>query len=112
MQIFYYPGTETERIGNYLGLAQKAGKIAAGDQNAHAALKSNKAFLLVLAADVAESVRKELLPLAEASATPVIIWPEDKIALGLLLGKSKRGAVAVTDQGFAEAILKYCLAEQ
>lgn len=105
--MLYNPGAEPERVGNYLGLAQKAGKVAAGDQNALAALKTKKARLLVLAADTAASVTKDLLPLAQALNLPVVIWP-DKISLGLLLGKSKRGAVAVTDQGFAEAILRYC----
>lgn len=91
------------RIANYLGIAQKAGRIAAGDASAKEALLKKRGFLLVLAEDASVQVKKELLALA--GEMPVLTWP-DKVSLGYLLGKSRRGAVVVLDQGFANAILK------
>lgn len=94
--------TRREKIANYLGLAQRAGKMAAGDMAAREALRQRRAFLLVLAADAAPQVREELTALA-GKAVPILTWP-DMYDLGRLLGKSRRGAAAVLDQGFAQAI--------
>ena len=93
------------RIAGYLGIAQKAGKIAAGDMMTQEALKANKATLLVIAADTAASVKDELLPQAEKRKLPVLEW-KDKDSLGLVVGKSRRGALALCDAGFTKAILK------
>jgi len=93
-----------ERIAGYLGLAQRAGKIAAGDTAAQEALRKGKAFLLVLAEDAAPQVQEEMRTLA-GDNTPVLMWP-DKVDLGRIVGKSRRGAVALLDEGFAKAICK------
>jgi ribosomal protein L7Ae-like RNA K-turn-binding protein len=95
------------RIGNYFGLAIKAGKVAAGNMAAEKALKTGQAHLLVLAKDISPAVTKELIPLAEERRLPLLWWP-DKDSLGLTVGKSRRGAIAVLDKGFSEAILKLC----
>jgi len=94
-----------------VGIAQKAGKTAAGDMAAMNALKTAKAQLLLLAEDIADATAAELLHLAEAAMLPVLWWP-DKVSLGLLVGKSKRGAVAILDEGFSRAILKLCEIQQ
>ena len=95
---------QRRRIAGYLGLAQRAGKIAAGDSAAKTALIKGKAFLLVLAEDAADSVKDDLTALA-GEEVPLLWWP-DKADLGLVVGKSRRGALALTDEGFARAILK------
>lgn len=91
------------RVAGYLGLAQRAGKIAAGDTAAKTALLKGRACLLVLAEDASAAVREELLALA--GSVPVLFWP-DKNDLGLIVGKSRRGALALLDEGFAGAIAK------
>ena len=93
------------RIAGYIGIAQKAGKIAAGDMLTQEALKANKATMLLIAADAAASVKEELLPQAERKNLPVLEW-KDKDSLGLVVGKSRRGALALCDAGFTKAILK------
>ena len=95
---------QRRRVAGYLGLAQQAGKIAAGDGAAKTALEKRKACLLVLAEDASAAVKQELAALA-GEQIPVLYWP-DKNDLGLIVGKSRRGAVALTDEGFARAILK------
>ena len=95
---------QKERLGGYLGIAQRAGKIAAGDTLAKEALLRGKAFLLVLAEDSSPQVREELLALV-GDELPVLFWP-DKCDLGRLVGKSRRGALAVLDSGLAKAMLK------
>ncbi len=97
------------RLGGYIGIAQRAGKAAAGDVSAREALLKGKASLLVLAADASAQVRRELLDLAED--LPVVEWP-DKLDLGRLVGKSRRGAVAILDQGLAKAMVKVLETEE
>lgn len=101
--------TQQKRIANYLGLAQRAGKIAAGDIAARTALQKGKAYLLVLAADAAPMVRRELLELA-GERIPSLDWP-DKDSLGRIVGKSRRGALALLDEGFSLAIAKVLASE-
>ncbi|MCL1906208.1 MAG: ribosomal L7Ae/L30e/S12e/Gadd45 family protein [Clostridiales bacterium] len=103
----YSPGAETLRIGNYFGLAMKAGRVAAGDAAAEKALKAGFGCLLVLAGDVSPAVAKELIFLAKKYSLPLLWW-QDKASLGLTVGKSRRGALVLTDKGFSNAILKLC----
>ncbi len=94
-----------ERILNYLGLAQKAGKLAAGDGATLNAVRDGSAHLVVCAGDVAPSVQRELEAALDQKNLPVISLA-DKQRLGRAVGKSHRGMVAVLDAGFAGAILK------
>ena len=103
----YCPGSDIIRIANYFGLAMKAGLVAAGDSAAAKALKTGEAHLLVLARDTSPAVVKEITPLAEKRSLPVLWWP-DKESLGLAVGKSRRGALALLDSGFSKTILKFC----
>ena len=102
---------QISRIAGDLGIARKAGQIAAGDNLTKDALQKGKAFMLVLAEDAAPSVREELTAMAEEQELPVLSWT-DKIDLGLIIGKSRRGALAVLDKGFADAINKVVQAEK
>lgn len=103
----YNPGLEPLRISNYFGLARKAGLAVAGDMAAEKALKAGRVHLLVLARDIAPHLAKELIFLAKKYKLPLLWWP-DKDSLGLAVGKSRRGALAIIDQGFSTAILKLC----
>lgn len=96
---------QRKKIAGYLGIAQRAGRIAAGDNIVKDALGKNKAELLVVADDASSKVKDELNRLAEDKGVDILNWP-DKINLGLIVGKSRRGAVAVLDKGFAQAIKK------
>jgi ribosomal protein L7Ae-like RNA K-turn-binding protein len=93
------------KIAGYLGIAQKAGRIAAGDNNVREALKKKKVELLVLAQDVSAQIKEEITLIANEQGIGIIYWP-NKLDLGLVVGKSKRGAVGVLDPGFAKAIIK------
>jgi ribosomal protein L7Ae-like RNA K-turn-binding protein len=103
----YRAGAESLRIGNYLGLAMKAGLVAAGDMAAEKALKTRGAHLLVLARDISPAVALELTSLARNHRIALLWWP-DKETLGLTVGKSRRGALVLLDKGFSEAIIRIC----
>ncbi len=94
-----------KKIEGYLGIAQKAGKIAAGDMAVINAVKNNKARLVIIARDISPRVLDELNKAIEKNNLPVLFY-KDKLSLGLIVGKSRRGALAVTDSGLANAIIK------
>jgi ribosomal protein L7Ae-like RNA K-turn-binding protein len=96
---------QQKKIAGYLGIAQKAGRIVAGDNMVKDALEKNKVELLVVANDVSLEVKAGLTRRAKEKEIDILNWP-NKIDLGLIVGKSRRGAVAVLDRGFAEAIKK------
>jgi len=104
----YRPGAEIKRIANYLGIAMKAGMVAAGDRTALETLKSGRAELVVMASDISPKTAQELLALASKQALPLLWWP-DMNSLGLTVGKSRRGAVVIKDKGFTESIIKLCI---
>ena len=91
------------KIKNFIGIAQKAGKIKSGDLNVLTALSKQEVKLIILANDVAESVKKELKKY-NTSEIPVIVFA-DKIQLGEIIGKSPRGMLGITDEGFAAALI-------
>ncbi len=98
-----------QKVAGYLGLAQKARRLVAGDAATVTALSAGKACLVVLAIDAAAKVQEEIGGLATAKHVPLIYW-RDKNSLGAVVGRSRRGAIAIIDTGFAAAIEK-CLSE-
>lgn len=97
------PAEIEQKVAGYLGLAQKAGRIAAGDAATKSALTAGEACLVVIAIDAAVKVQEEIGSLAAIRRVPLIYW-RDKDSLGAVVGRSRRGAVAVLDDGFANAI--------
>lgn len=96
---------QQKKIAGYLGIAQKAGKIAAGDNRVKESLLKGQARLVVLANNASQEVKETLTQLAASQQVTIIEWPT-KEELGLIIGKSRRGALAVLDEGFARAIKK------
>lgn len=93
----------SEPARNLLGLAQKAGSIAAGDTAADFALRRGKAALVVLATDAAESTVRAFTALASQAKVPCLT-AGTKDDLGQAIGKSPRAVVVVTHREFARGI--------
>ena len=86
-----------------LGFAAKAGKLAYGMDAAVTALKTKKAQLIVVAADISEKSRKEIS--YHAGNTPVMITEFSIDTLSHAVGK-KCGIISVNDKGFSQSIMK------
>lgn len=89
-----------------LGLAQKAGKVAAGDLSVEGALQNRKVKLLLIAADAAETTKKNLHLMAARYSVPVY-EVLSKAELGLAIGKSPRSSVAILDKNFVIMVEKH-----
>lgn len=88
-----------------LGLAAKGGKVASGEFSTEKAIKEFKAYLVIVATDSSDNTKKSF---RDACAFYEVEYREyaDKETLGHAIGKEMRASVAITDEGFAKAILK------
>lgn len=98
---------DSKQVAFALGLAQKAGKVAAGDFAVRSALNGGKARLMMIACDAAETSRKEMEYLAGTANVKTVTGPS-RAEIGAAIGKSPRTAVVITDNNFAVMIQNKC----
>lgn len=94
-----------DRVLQQLGLAARAGRIAAGGFSAEEAVKSRKARLVLIAEDAKANTVKKFTDKCTFYKIPFRFYGT-KEALGHAVGREERACVAVIDRGFAESILK------
>lgn len=86
----------------FLGLAKRAGRLAAGEEPVEAALAAGTVRLLILAADAGEhTVRR--MEFRSQGRLPILYLSSGKAELGQALGWKSCAAAAVTDLGMALA---------
>ena len=100
-----------EHILSMIGLAKKAGRVEIGEEPVGTAARAKKARIILVAADAAASSLRRAQSFAETGGTILLTIPADKDALGSSLGRTSVAMVAVTDIGFAEAIVKKLAAQ-
>ena len=95
-----------EKIANLLGLAQRAGKLAAGGMAVEKALAGKKTVGVLLATDAAESTQKICGQKAASMNIPVRTIL-DRARMGRAVGHDGDiAAVAVLDAGFWRSLAK------
>lgn len=92
-----------DKILSMLGLAEKAGKIASGEFCSEKAVKSGKAFLVIVAADASDNTKKMFRNMCEFYHVPMYTYAT-KDELGHYIGKQYRASLAVTDEGFSRTL--------
>lgn len=89
-----------ERLANCLGLAQRAGKITSGEERVVKCIQENKAYLVFLANDAKDNLRKKVTDKSrfyQVEVSTLFSTQELSGAIGRL-----RKVVAVVDAGFAK----------
>ena len=94
-----------KRILNLIGLATRAGKTVSGEFSTEKAVKSGKAFLVIVSEEASGNTRKLFTDKFTYYKVPICYFGE-KGELGHAMGKEMRASLAVTDEGFAKAIVK------
>jgi predicted RNA-binding protein YlxR (DUF448 family) len=98
-----------DRIGSYISLANKAGKVVSGSDMVNGAIKRGKTGFVFIASDISADIGGKILEQTKRTGIPSrIIF--DKEILGALIGKGFRSVVGVEQSGFVEAI-KYEVAK-
>lgn len=96
---------KNDKIFSLLGLAKKAGKLKSGEFSVETEIKKGKAKLVVVASDSSENTKKKYNDYCSFRKVPIFFYG-DKESLGKCIGAEFRAAVVVTDEGFANGIIK------
>lgn len=96
---------KTNRVFSLLGLATKAGKVVSGEFSTEKAIKSGKAFLVIVAEDASANTKKGFSDSCSYYQVPIAIYGT-KEELGHGIGKQMRASVAVIDENFGREIAK------
>lgn len=95
-----------------LGICRRAGHLTLGFDAVCDLIKQRQAKCILLAADLSEKTKKELLFQGAEQRVPLHCLPYDKATLAASLGLQKPvGVIATADNGFAKAIAKHIPAE-
>lgn len=94
---------QQDRILSLIGLAAKAGKIASGEFSTEKAVKSGRAFLVVVSAEASENTKKKFHNMCSFYQVPIYLYAS-KETLGHAIGKEFRASLAVMDEGFAKSL--------
>ena len=97
---------EKNKILGLLGLMRRAGAIEIGEVNTGSAAHAHKAKLILLAADASENARKRAETFAFSGKAKLTALPFTKEEFASAVGLSGCSMAAVTDRGFADALLK------
>ncbi len=100
-----------EKTLKFLGLMRRANALQAGENNTGEAVRAGKAKLLLLASDASENARRRAEGFAAGRDLPLSTLPFTKEEIASAVGLSGGSMAAVTDLGFASALLK-ALAEE
>ena len=94
-----------DKVLAMLGLAAKAGKVQSGEYQTEHAVKSRKAYLVVVAEDASENTKKMCKDMCSFYKTKLIFYGS-KESLGHSIGREYRASLAITDQNLARLVLK------
>lgn len=93
------------KIFSMIGLATRAGKTVAGEFSVEKAVKTKKAFLVLVSEEASDNTKKLFLNKCNYYQIPVYIYGS-KEELGSSTGNKERASIAITDEGFSRTIVK------
>lgn len=97
--------SQNKPVLSLLGLATKSGNIASGEFSTEKAVKSRKAFMVIVAIDASDNTKKMFTNMCTFYEVP-IFFLGSKEELGHAMGKQTRASLALLDEGFSKAIMK------
>ncbi len=93
------------RIFSMIGMAMKAGKVVSGEFATEKAVKTGKAWMVIVSEAASENTKKMFRNMCTFYEVPMYVYGT-KEDLGHSMGKEFRASLAVTDEGFAKSIEK------
>ncbi len=94
-----------QKLLGLIGLAMRAGKVVSGDEGVLAAIKNQKASLVIIAEDASDGTKKKFIDKSSYRDIPHRIAFE-KDVLGHAIGKKTRAVVGIVDPNFAKKMLE------
>ena len=93
------------KLLNLIGLATKAGKTVSGEFSTEKAVKTGKAWLVIVSAEASENTKKQFANMCAYDKVPIYFFG-GKEELGHAMGKEFRASLAVLDEGLSKAMVK------
>ena len=94
-----------DRVLSMLGIAAKAGNVVSGEFSTEKAVKTGKAYLVIVSEEASDNTKKMFTNMCRFYQVPLHIFGT-KEDLGSSMGKEFRASAAIIDDGFAKAIQK------
>ena len=88
-----------------IGLATKAGKTVSGEFSTEKAVKTGKAWLVIVSEEASDNTRKMFTNMCTYYKVPIYFFGK-KSELGHAMGKEMRASLVMMDAGFAKAVVK------
>lgn len=95
-----------KKVLSLLGLASRSRNVVSGGFATENAVKSGKAFLVMVAEDASDNTKKKFQNMCEFYECPFCVFG-GKSQIGHSMGKEDRTSVALIDSGFADSIRKH-----
>lgn len=92
-------------VYNYLGIAQRAGKIVSGENTLISKGNFHKYTLLIIACDASPAVQKRFTSKAGNNNIDHLLFG-NKESLGKAIGKSPRTVLALADRNISQKIME------
>lgn len=92
-----------DKVLSLLSIAAKGGNIKSGEFSVEDAIKSYKAWLVIIASDASANTTKKFSDMCKFREIPFYIYAT-KETLARALGKDFRSVAAITDEGLANAV--------
>ena len=93
------------KLLQFLGLCQRAGKLASGETGAISAIRDGSAELIIVAENASDNTKKKFGDSTAYYDKKIVIFG-DKVELGRAIGKDERAVIAIKDSGFAKKIIE------
>lgn len=95
-----------ERLMRMFGLARRAGKLSYGYETVGALMKKNTAKAVFLSTETSERVKRNIERISEETGCRAFIIADSMADIGHAIGSKPTGVIALTDNGFADAVCK------
>lgn len=95
----------SDKVLNMLGMAQRAGKVAAGEFSAEKMIQSGKARSVLVAEDASDNTKKRFRDKCLFYNIPFAMFAT-KDRLGHAIGKEMRAVIALSDEGLSKAVFR------
>ena len=92
------------RVLQMLGIAAKSGNVVSGEFSTEKAIKSNKAYLVIVSEEASDNTVKMFTNMTNFYEVPMQIFGT-KDELGRCIGKQFRASLAITDENLANAVV-------
>lgn len=96
------------RVLSMLGIATKSGKVVSGEFSTERAVKTRRAYLVIVSEDASQNTAKMFTDMTKFHGVPMYRFGTRE-ELGKSVGKEFRVSLAVIDKGLAQAVEKKLL---